>query len=180
MIATPRDIVGFWREAGPDAWFKKDAAFDTAIATRFLHTYAAAARGGLSAWENTIEGALALVIALDQFPRNMFRGSPRAFATDALAHAIAERAIAKGFDLATPVPPRLFFYLPGEHAEDLAAQEAAVARIAAMGDAEYTKYAIVHRDLVARFGRFPHRNVILGRASTPDEIAYLAGDGFKG
>jgi uncharacterized protein (DUF924 family) len=109
---APAEIVSFWGEAGPDKWFEQDDCFDQAIRLRFLSTYEAGANGKLAAWGESIEGALALVLLLDQFPRNMFRGEARAFATDALARAVADRALARGFDQATHLMLRPFFYLP--------------------------------------------------------------------
>jgi uncharacterized protein (DUF924 family) len=179
MAATAAEVLAFWREAGPERWFKSDPAFDGRLRERFLATHEAAASGALRDWEQTADGALALVIALDQFPRNMFRGTPRAFATDASARAAARRAVAKGFDREFPMPERNFFYLPFEHSEDLADQEFGLALLASTGDAESMRWAETHRDVIRRFGRFPHRNEILGRASTPDEIAYLEGGGFR-
>lgn len=178
--ASPADILTFWREAGSNLWFKHDESFDASIRARFAAAYENAAAGLLSAWENTPEGALALVIVLDQFPRNMFRGSPRSFAADARARAVAERAIANGFDQNAAMPERVFFYLPFEHSEDLADQERAVALIGAAGDADLLKWAQLHADIIRRFGRFPHRNALLGRASTPEEQAFLDDGGFAG
>jgi len=177
-IASPDEIVTFWREAGPEKWYKKDAAFDDDIRTRFLATYEAAAAGELSDWEKTPEGTLALLLTLDQFPRNMFRGSARAFAADPLAREIADRAVAKGFDQRF-TKERTFFYLPFEHSEHLADQERCVAFSRAI-DADSLKWAELHADIIRRFGRFPHRNAVLGRASTPEEQAFLDGGGFKG
>jgi uncharacterized protein (DUF924 family) len=177
---SPADVLAFWRAAGPDLWFKHDDGFDASIRARFRAAYDDAAAGLLSAWENAPEGALALVIVLDQFPRNMFRGSARAFATDARARAVAERAIANGFDRKAAMPERVFFYLPFEHSENLADQERAVALIGATGDADLLKWAQLHADIIRRFGRFPHRNAILGRASTAQEQAFLDGGGFAG
>jgi uncharacterized protein (DUF924 family) len=174
------DVLAFWRTAGPDRWFEHDQAFDAAIRERFATSYEDAAAGRLGAWENSPEGALALVIVLDQFPRNMFRGSARSFAADPLARATAERAIARGFDQQTAMPERVFFYLPSEHSEALADQERAVALIAATGDADQLKWAELHADIIRRFGRFPHRNAVLGRTTTPDEQAFLDGGGFAG
>ncbi len=174
------DVLDFWRAAGPDKWFAKDDVFDQSIRDRFLPTYEAAAAYGLSGWEGAPEPALALVITLDQFPRNMFRGSARTYAADPLARAVAERAIARAFDRELPVTDRQFFYLPFEHSETLADQERAVALFRAMEDPELTKWAELHLDIIRRFGRFPHRNAPLGRASTPEEIAFLDGGGFKG
>ena len=127
MVASAADVVAFWQKAGPDRWFKKDPAFDDEIRERFLATYEAAAAGQLSGWEQSAEGTLALLILLDQFPRNMFRGEARAFATDPLARAITAGAIVRGFDSQVPKEMRNFFYLPFEHSEDLADQERGIA-----------------------------------------------------
>ena len=173
------EVVRFWRDAGPKAWFVSDETFDGRCRA-FEKAHHAAARQELGAWELDAESALALVLLLDQIPRNIFRGSPHAFATDRLAQAVAQRAIANGFDAATEVALRFFFYMPLEHAEDLALQDECVRLMAALGDAEYLRYANLHRDIIARFGRFPHRNAALGRESTAEELAYLAGGGFRG
>lgn len=178
-IATAHDVVTFWREAGPDRWFKKDATFDEEITRRFLATYEAAAKGTLSDWESSAEGALALLVLLDQFPRNMFRNSARAFATDPLARAIAACALLKGFDSAL-ADMRSFFYLPFEHSENLADQEHALALYKAAGDADNLKWAKIHIDIIRRFGRFPHRNAVLGRKTTAEEQAFLDEGGFAG
>ena len=180
MIASPQAVLAFWREAGSEKWFTKDAAFDDAIRTRFLETYGAAAAEKLSDWESTAEGVLALLIVLDQFPRNMFRGEALAFAADPLARAVAGPALARGFDRQTPMPERQFFYLPFEHSELLADQERSCALVAATGDAELLKWAQLHADIIRRFGRFPHRNAVLGRSTTPEEQTFLNGGGFKG
>jgi uncharacterized protein (DUF924 family) len=178
-MATAGEIVRFWRDAGPKAWFVKNEAFDGRC-RGFEAEHHAAARRELSHWELDAEGALALLILLDQFPRNLFRNSAHAFATDALAQGVTLRAIEKGFDAATDSALRVFFYMPLEHAEDLALQERAVVLVEALGDAEFLRYARLHRDVIARFGRFPHRNPVLGRKSTPEELAYLAEGGFAG
>jgi len=180
MTIEPDDVLTFWRAAGPDKWFEKVDAFDVEIKQKFLATYEAAAKGELGRWEDTPEGALALVIVLDQFPRNMFRGNPRTYAADPLARAVADRAIARGFDQLFRVPEQKFFYLPFEHSEDLADQERGVALNRATGDEEGIKYALIHADIIRRFGRFPHRNAILGRATTPEEQAFLDAGGFAG
>ena len=177
---TPDDILGFWREAGPDAWFTKSAEFDERCRAGFLEAYERAAGGELSGWEETPEGALALVILLDQMPRNMFRRDPRTWATDPQALAVAERAIARGFDKAVPRDLRQFFYLPFMHSEDPAIQERSVEIYTAHGDPENLKFARHHRDIIAQFGRFPHRNEVLGRETTPEELAYLETDPFRG
>jgi uncharacterized protein (DUF924 family) len=179
-IATAVDVLAFWRAAGPDKWFKKDDGFDAAIRQRFLATYEAAATGGLADWAENAEGALALLLVLDQFPRNMFRNDARAFAADALARKIATRAIERGFDREIAMPERAFFYLPFEHSEDIADQERCVALSHATGDAETVKWAELHADIIRRFGRFPHRNKALGRTTTEDEQAFLDGGGFGG
>lgn len=180
MTASAEEVVSFWREAGPDRWFDKNAEFDEEIRRRFLATHEAAAAGKLSSWEQTANGALALLILLDQFPRNMFRGDARAFATDPLARAIAAGAVVRGFDSQVPNELRNFFYLPFEHSEDLADQERAVAFNKAIGDADGLKWAEIHADIIRRFGRFPHRNAVLGRTTTPEEQAFLDSGGFAG
>jgi uncharacterized protein (DUF924 family) len=177
-IATPAVVLAFWREAGPNRWFTRDEAFDASVRENFLATYQAAAAGELSDWEATAEGALALVIVLDQFPRNMFRGHPRSFATDPQARAAAKNAVARGFDLALPPVQRPFIYMPFQHSENLADQEESLrlfhrlaAEVPAM--AGYIEYAEHHLEVVRRFGRFPHRNAVLGRASTAAELEFL-------
>jgi uncharacterized protein (DUF924 family) len=179
-LAAPQEIVAFWQEAGPERWFAKDDAFDAAIRERFLETYEAAARGDLNEWELEHEGALAVILLLDQFPRNMFRGTRRAYATDDTALLAAERAIDRGHDRAVDPSLRRFFYLPFMHAEDPAMQERSVTLNEEFGDPESIKYAHHHREIVARFGRFPHRNAILDRGTTAEEAAFLESDGFRG
>ena len=177
------DVVAFWREVGPDGWFEKDEKLDQEIRRGFLSAHEAAAAGKFAVWEQSAEGALALLILLDQFPRNMFRGQARTFATDPLARAVASRAILNGFDGAkSGILPemRQFFYLPFEHSEDLADQERGIALFKAVGDAEGLKWAELHADIIRRFGRFPHRNAVLGRATTAEEQAFLDGGGFAG
>ena len=180
-VASAAEVVAFWRDAVPEAWFKIDDRFDDSIRERFLPTYEAASDGKLSSWEATSEGALALLLLLDQFPRNMFRGSARMFATDPMARAIAAAALVRGFDAEVPAELRSFFYLPFEHSENIKDQERSVALCKASGDADLLKWAVVHADIVRRFGRFPHRNVVLGRATTPEEQAFLDDEtSFKG
>jgi uncharacterized protein (DUF924 family) len=178
-IETPAAIIAYWREAGPDRWFKKDSALDNEIKQRFLATYEAAAAGKLTSWESSAEGALALLILFDQFPRNMFRGETRAFATDALARAVASRAVLNGFDGAFP-DMRGFFYLPFTHSENLADQQRGVALYRAVGDDDGLKWAETHADIIRRFGRFPHRNAVLGRITTPEEQKFLEEGSFSG
>ena len=177
---TPAEIVKFWREAGPERWFKKDDALDQEIRDRFLARHDEAAAGKLTFWEQTAEGALALLILLDQFPRNMFRNDARAFATDPLARSIAAGALLRGFDAQAASSMRGFFYLPFEHSEDLVDQERAVAFYKTAGDADGLKWAELHAEIIRRFGRFPHRNAALGRVTTSEEQAFLDGGGFKG
>jgi uncharacterized protein (DUF924 family) len=180
MVASAAEVVSFWQEAGADRWFNRDAAFDAEIRGRFFDTYEAAAAGKLAGWEQSPEDALALLILLDQFPRNMFRGDARAFATDPLARAITAGAIIRGFDSQVPKELRTFFYLPFEHSEDLADQERCIALNKAIGDADGLKWAEIHADIIRRFDRFPHRNAALGRTTTPEEQAFLDGGGFAG
>ncbi len=179
-LASAAEIVKFWREAGYDRWFKKDVAFDDEIRNRFLGAYEDAAAGKFADWEQTAEGALALLILLDQFPRNMFRGQARAFDTDLMARAITAGALVRGFDSQVPQEMRALFYVVFEHSEDLADQERGIALYKAAGDAEGLKWAEIHADIIRRFGRFPHRNVALGRAMTPEEQKFLDDGGFSG
>ena len=175
-----REVTAFWRAAGPEKWFRREPHFDREITARFLAAHEAAAAGRLSDWEATPEGALALLLLLDQFPRNMFRGSARAFATDPLARAVADRAIARGFDEIAPRDERMFFYLPFEHSENLTDQERSLALSRRAGDGKADRYAELHADIIRRFGRFPHRNAVLRRATTPEEQAFLDAGGFTG
>jgi uncharacterized protein (DUF924 family) len=178
--AIPNDILGFWRSAGPSKWFSHARAFDDAIRLKFEPVHHAAARGEYDGWATTAEGALALLILLDQFPRNLYRQSGHAYATDGKARAVARAAVEAGFHLAVEPELRQFFLLPFEHSEDLADQEFAIALAAELGDAETLKWARLHRDIIARFGRFPHRNAALGRAMTAPEQEYLDEGGFAG
>ncbi|CAN5235312.1 DUF924 family protein [soil metagenome] len=174
---TAEDVVHFWKEAGMTHWFGTDDAFDAEFRERFLGLHERAASGQLEEWMLSAAGALALMILLDQFPRNSFRDSPRMFATDDSARALAERAIAAGFDAAVDPELRMFFYLPFEHSETMRDQDRSLALHETIG---FTKYAVEHRDIIERFGRFPHRNAILGRTSTDAEKKFLAEGGFGG
>ena len=165
--ATIDEVIEFWRAAGPERWFTPDEAFDETCRQRFLLTHEAAARGDLNEWELSPRGALALCILLDQLPRNMFRGTRRAYQTDAAALMVADRAIERGHDQAVEPAFRRFFYLPFMHSEDLGDQDRSVALNEALGEEDSIRWARHHRDVIARFGRFPHRNAILGRESTP-------------
>jgi uncharacterized protein (DUF924 family) len=174
-----REVLRFWIDAGPELWFARDDAFDTRFRTQFITLHEWAARGELSAWTKTAEGALALVILLDQFPRNAFRGSARMFATDAQARRAAQAMIDAGHDQAIDPQLRAFVYLPFEHSEEMEDQERSVALCRALGG-ETLKWAEVHRDIIGRFGRFPHRNKVLGRTTTPEEQAFMDAGGFAG
>lgn len=185
-MTTAADVLDFWFADGPTTrravWFQKDAAFDDACST-FRDARDAAKTGAYDSWAATPDGALALLILLDQLSRNLYRGSAEAFAADPKALMIAREAVARGFDLALHPVQRMFVYLPYEHAEDLAMQDESVRLFETLRDAlgEVTiDYAHRHRDVVRRFGRFPHRNTALGRVNTPEEEAYLAepGAGF--
>lgn len=178
-IAAADEIVEFWRAAGAERWFRPDAVFDAEIRARFLTVHEAAARGELDSWRNALTGALALVLLLDQFPRNMFRGQARAFATDARARIVARDAIARGFDRQLPTGERGFFYLPYMHSEDPADQARCIALYSEAGDCEGLRYATMHSDIISRFGRFPHRNGALGRETTAEEQAFLDDGGFQ-
>jgi uncharacterized protein (DUF924 family) len=172
-----RAILDFWFSGyARPRWFVKEAAFDEAIRARFERTHRAAEAGGLDAWQDSAAGALGLVIVLDQFPRNMHRGTARMFATDERARAVARLATQRGFDLMAPPDRRLFFYLPFEHSEILADQDLAIDLMRErIGDARIIDYALKHRVIIQRFGRFPHRNAALGRPTTPEEAEFLTG-----
>ena len=173
------DVIDFWRDAGDEKWFNGGAAFDTQCREQFLDAHFAAARREHDDWMDSADGALALLILLDQIPRNVFRGSGHAFATDALALHYANRAVESGLDQQVDPTLRAFVYLPFEHSEDIADQRRSVALFDALGNEGYAKYAQAHLNVIEQFGRFPHRNRALGRINTPDEQAWLdAGGGF--
>lgn len=170
----PADILDFWfSEHAKANWFVRSEAFDAEIRTRFLSTLEQAQHGELEGWSKDAQGALALTILLDQFPRNLFRNSSRAFASDAKALATTKAAIAQGFDLQLSSEQRQFFYLPFMHSEVLAEQEESLRLYAALGNAYALDYAQQHHAIIARFGRFPHRNAVLGRESTAEELEFL-------
>ena len=186
-LAPPaREVLDFWfgepgspRFGEPrDEWFRKDEGFDAEIARRFGTGIEAALRGECAPWATTPLGALAEIVLLDQFTRNAFRGTPRAFEGDARALAAARRAIARGFDRGLNGVQRQFMILPFEHGEDLAVQQESLLLFEALAHEQPSRAGLVewarrHHDIVARFGRFPHRNRVLGRASTPEEIEFL-------
>jgi len=182
-----RRVLDFWfgEEESPSygvkqkRWFEANPDFDAVITRDFAADFAAATAGQYDGMSETAEGSLALVILLDQFPRNMFRGGAQAFGTDAQARAVARTAIEQGFDQLVPPVLRSFFYLPFEHSEDPDDQELSVLLFEMLGDADSLQHAVRHRDVIARFGRFPHRNEILGRESTPQETAFLAQPGSR-
>lgn len=173
------EILKFWREAGPSRWFDKSEAFDNEFRRRFAGLHQEAAAGELNGWIEGPESALALLLLLDQFPRNCFRGTPRMYATDPLARDMAKKAIAAGLDRQVDEELRIFFYLPLSHSEEIADHDLAVAKNREL-PGDYVKHALGHQTIVRRFGRFPHRNAILGRQSTKDEKAFLEDGGFAG
>ena len=177
--AEAAEVVAFWRAAGPPRWFKKDPAFDAEFRERFLTLHQRAAAGELDGWAASAEGALALVILLDQFPRNAFRDTARMYATDAMAGRIARSALERGLDLEVPEELRNFMYLPLMHSEDPRDHDLCAQKTAALGG-EAHRFALHHQDIIRRFGRFPHRNALLGRASTREEEAFMAQGGFAG
>jgi uncharacterized protein (DUF924 family) len=183
MTSPPFRAPTTWSISGarpaPQHWFAKSDAFDAAFIARFADAHQAAARGQLDHWLADAEGTLALLVLLDQFPRNAWRNNPHMLATDGQALAVAKKAVQAGFDQQVEAPLRPFFYLPFMHSEVLAEQERSVELNAAL-DANTQRFAVLHRDIVARFGRFPHRNKLLGRETTAEEQKYLDEGGFSG
>ena len=189
MPSNPAEVLEFWfgREGEPgygefrDRWFQKDDAFDREVTDRFGGVYEEATSGGLDGWRKEAEGCLALVIVLDQFPRNMFRGDARTHATDEKALESAKYAIEHALDRELPAYGRMFLYMPFMHAEDVEDQRRSVGLFEGLaaepGGPDVVEYAVGHRDIVERFGRFPHRNAILGRETTPEEAAFLTRPG---
>jgi len=177
--AAIAEIVEFWFAAGMEKrWFVQDPAFDGAVRARLAGWHERAAAGELDDWRYAAAGCVALCVLLDQVPRNLFRGQGRAFATDAAARAVTGHAIGRGLDRALPQVQRLFLYLPFEHSESLADQDESVRLIGQLdADPEWRDYAVRHREVIARFGRFPHRNAALGRTTTAEEAAFLATPG---
>ena len=173
-------VLEFWQEAGPKKWFVKDDGFDKAIWTRFGELHKRACKGALAHWQGEAENALALILVLDQFSRNMFRNDARAFTQDAMGLKTAKASIATGFDQAVLPSLRQFFYMPLMHSESIIDQQACVHLFHELGQPEGLKFAILHRDIIARFGRFPHRNKVLKRKTTPLEERFLDEGGFSG
>lgn len=177
--ADAGDVLHFWRQAGPDKWFDKDASFDAAFHERFRDLHFAAARREREAWLAAPDSGLALILLLDQFPRNCFRGTAHMYATDPLALSYARQALEKGLDGGVEAALRIFFYLPFMHSEALEDQELCC-RLCEPLDDKTMRHAIEHRDIIRRFGRFPHRNAILLRETTAQEKAFLDAGGFSG
>ncbi|MCO5732858.1 DUF924 family protein [Rhizobium sp. SSA_523] len=173
------EVLSFWKRAGPEKWFDKDAEFDASFHDRFRDLHFAAARQELVPWLDGAESALALILLLDQFPRNCFRGTAHMYATDPLALNYARQALEKQWDGSVEDALKVFFYLPFMHSEVLADQELCC-RLCEPLDEKTIRFAIEHRDIIQRFGRFPHRNAILLRETTPEEAAYLQAGGFSG
>jgi uncharacterized protein (DUF924 family) len=183
MRDTREEIIHFWfEETEPQQWFQKNETFDQSIKERFLTIYNMARDGLCDGWNQDADGCLALCILLDQFPRNMFRGTSQAFATDGKALLVAKYAVSKGYDQILPPVKRTFLYLPFEHSEDLRDQQKSADLFAVMKDDEPLAYdyALRHMAIIEQFGRFPHRNAVLNRDNTPEEEEYLAqgGPGF--
>lgn len=172
-------MVEFWKESGPGLWFAKDTAFDERFRSRFLGLHEMAARDELADWADAPYGALALVLLLDQFPRNAFRGTPCMYTTDPLARYVATAAVDWGYDLAVEAALRVFFYLPFAHSEDMVDQDRSLRLSWHLGPPHSVR-AQHHREIIQRFGRFPHRNAILGRPTTDEEQAFLDAGGFAG
>ncbi len=177
--AEARDVIAFWQDAGPNMWFAKDPAFDKRFGERFFAQHEAASHGDRATWANTPDGTLALLLLLDQYPRNAFRGTARMYATDSLARGVANAAIVAGQDRAIPLALRLFMYLPFGHSENLADQERSVELSRTLGEPNLS-HAERHRAIIRRFGRFPHRNPILGRTMKPEEQKFLDEGGYAG
>ena len=179
-LATPQEVVEFWCETlSPEDWWKSTPELDERIRARFAATLLALSRGVSDAWRTTPEARLGALIVLDQFPRNMYRASPMAFATDWIALREARLALEAGADAAIDKGRRHFFYMPFEHSEELADQDRSVKLFEALGDANFLDYAERHRRVIARFARFPHRNAILGRASSAAELSFLQEPGSR-
>lgn len=183
LMARFSEVLEFWltvddpRQDFPwrAEWFQKNELLDLEIVKRFKSLHETAASGALDSWLAKPAACLALVILLDQFPRNMFRGSPRAFSTDANARRVARHALECGYDKILSPYARMFFYLPFEHSEKLSDQELCLQLMAGLGNDDLVKYAQLHHDIIKRFGRFPHRNDVLGRETSEEEREFLAG-----
>ncbi len=173
-------VIKFWSDAGPKFWFAKDDEFDRQMKVQFGRLHAQAAKGELEGWANDPASALALILILDQFSRNLYRDDARAFAQDAAALKIAGESLDKGFDHQVDTKLQQFFYMPFMHSESIDDQKRCVELFKAKGGEDSIKYAVIHRDIIARFSRFPHRNKVLGRTTSPEEQAFLDDGGFSG
>lgn len=171
------EVAGFWLDAGSQRWFSQSDSFDSACGA-YRDAYEQAKRGDLAAWQRTAVGSFALLVLLDQLPRNLFRGTAQQFATDAMALQVSEHAISAGHDRVFTMPARNIFYLPFQHSENLAVQERSLDLYRRAGDQNTYYYALIHYDAIRRFGRFPHRNAVLGRETSEAERAYMASGGF--
>ncbi|MBB1087807.1 DUF924 domain-containing protein [Lysobacter sp. SG-8] len=180
MNVSPSEVVTFWRDAGVERWFGKDETFDDMCEMAFEDAVEDAAAGKAEHWMDSAEGALALVLLLDQMPRNIHRDSAQAYAHDALARQYADQAIERGYDVEVDPTLQVFFYLPFEHSEDLEDQQRSVELHQNLVGEDADKWAVLHKDIIERFGRFPHRNAVLGRETTAEEQAWLDAGGFKG
>lgn len=180
MNVNAEEVIQFWRDAGRKRWFGHDPVFDDMCETCFDDAYEHAARRDLQHWMNTASGALALVILLDQIPRNIFRGTPKAYASDPLAREYADTAIEQAFDHMVDDELRMFFYMPFEHSENPEDQQRSVELQQTLDTPDPDKWALHHQQIIERFGRFPHRNAILGRESSAEEQVWLDRGGFKG
>lgn len=180
MPVEAREILDFWADLGPQKWWRKDAAVDRTIEERFGQTHSDAAHGRLDDWLSQQDGALALIIVLDQFSRNMFRNSPRAFAQDTRSAHLVHGVMANGLDRRMRDDIGVFCYMPLMHAENIHDQEICVREMKRLGLKDNIKAAEEHRDIIARFGRFPHRNDVLGRETTAAEQTFLDEGGFSG
>ena len=174
------EVVSFWKESGPSKWFAKDDAFDADFKSRFMDMHYAGARRELDGWMDSAEGALALIILLDQLPRNAFRNTGHMFATDALALHFTRQAISKGYHLSVAPELRAFILMPLMHSESLQDQEDLLGLLDPVSQENTYKYAVIHRDVIANYGRFPHRNASLGRNTSPEEQSFLDSGGFSG
>ncbi len=181
MYQAAEDILKFWlEEVGEKGWFASDPRVDDLTRERFGALWEQARNGDLDSWSCDPRSCLALLVLLDQFPRNMFRGDPRSFATDGKAISVATRAIRRGFDLRAAKSERQFFYLPFMHSESISNQERGMRLILLnIGDAEQVRHARAHRAVIRKFGRFPYRNAALGRRTTPPEAKFLDAGGYR-
>jgi uncharacterized protein (DUF924 family) len=179
-MSDAASVLEFWQNAGPKTWFSKSDAFDASIKQQFGALHKKAAANELSSWENQPASTLALILILDQFSRNLFRNDARAFAQDELCLRITKSALSREFDTKVDPPVKQFYYMPLMHSESILDQRHCVSLFHAASLPDNLKFAILHRDIIERFGRFPHRNSALGRPTSPTELSFLDGGGFSG